>query len=249
MFAVVILGIGFIMIASIFPVAVEQTRSNADDNRGNQLAVNCIHAISTTFSADDFPDNGGTLQAFSSQPTLWQKIDDSLIDPADSRYACVPFFWKSPVDGSVRITVLAVHRSSHAGYSTNDLSQGELAPRGVGSVSVIIQGDGTQAVQIGKTSGDYLSVGDNCFLILASGDGDVNGRTLRVGHKISEDPDYITWSLRSDGGLAPGETCTNASAQLIGLDWVDPASARSGYVGPSQDLAVYTTFLGHPLSH
>jgi hypothetical protein len=251
MFAVVILGIGFIMVASIFPVALEQTRSNADDNKGNQLAFSCVNIIATTIGADQYPDNGGTLQAFSAQPTLWDRIGNSLVDASDPRYACVPFYYRLP-DGSLRITVLAVRRWVHDKYSINDLTSGELAPRGITGVSMIIEPDGRQAVQIAKdTAGMYRSVVDNTFLILASDpnlDGDVIGRTLRVGQQISENSAYVTWSIRPDGGIAPGETFTNATADVVGADWVDPISDASGYTGPSQDIAVYTTFLGHPAS-
>ncbi len=255
MFAVVILGIGFIMVACIFPVALEQTRSNSDENIANQLAVSCIHAISSTTSAADYPDNSdGTLpmQAFAAQPKLWAKIDDGLINSCDPRYACVPFYYKSK-DGTVQITVIVVRRWIHGGYTSGDSLNGELVPRGVGNnnISVIVQSDGTQAVKIGKdqTLNFYRTLGENSFLLITSGDVDMIGRTLRVGRQIDEDADYVTWSLRSDGGLGPGESCSEASAQVIGRDWVDPASDTAGYTGPSQDLAVYTTFLGQTASH
>ncbi len=46
MFAVVILGIGFIMVAAIFPVAIQQTQSNGEENEATLAARDAADAIS-----------------------------------------------------------------------------------------------------------------------------------------------------------------------------------------------------------
>lgn len=41
MFAVIILGIGFIMVSAMFPVAIQQTQMNVDDAATNRVAIAC----------------------------------------------------------------------------------------------------------------------------------------------------------------------------------------------------------------
>src|SRR5437764_5048145 len=48
MFAVVVLGIGFIMLAAVFPVALQQSKQTLDETRATAIArqaVNCLQQI------------------------------------------------------------------------------------------------------------------------------------------------------------------------------------------------------------
>jgi hypothetical protein len=70
MFAVVILGIGFIMVAAIFPVAIQQTQATNDETIGASVAREAINTISTvpqTINNGDNPSRAthpGTLLMF-----------------------------------------------------------------------------------------------------------------------------------------------------------------------------------------
>ena len=45
LFAVILLGIGFIMIAAVFPVAIQQTSAVSDETQGTALARDAIKKI------------------------------------------------------------------------------------------------------------------------------------------------------------------------------------------------------------
>src|SRR5947209_8155360 len=65
MFAVIILGVGFIMIAALFPVAIRQSKSNADETSaaaGARAAANVVDTIAT--NASMFPNATTPGQVF-----------------------------------------------------------------------------------------------------------------------------------------------------------------------------------------
>ncbi len=248
MFAVVILGVGFVMVTAVFPIAVEQTRSTADDAAAAQLAHDCMGTITSATHADDYPDTPDKTpltRAFADVGSLMNAISGNLICPTNPRYACVPFFAKSPDDGTVRLTVLVVRRWSSDAYHPLDLA-GDLTPRGVSIAGITREPDGSDLVEITRDTSDAhadQSIAPGTFLIIRSGDGDVAGRAFRVLQKQSENAASVFWTLDPSAGLLPGETVSSASAAIIGRDYVDPSNQNSGYTGPSQDVAVYTTFL------
>jgi hypothetical protein len=243
MFAVAILGVGFVMVAAVFPLAAEQTRSNADEAVAACLSRDAISTIQNMTYATDYPDNGGITQAFADVTPLWNEVSTSAIDQADARYAWIPFFSKPTTNGLVRVTVLVVRRWIHDQYTSADL-QGELIPRGISILSITPQADGTDVVTIARDySGMYQCVAPGCFLIMRSGDGVVSGSTYRVGQYLNSSADAVLYSLIPGEGIAVGDTCGTASAAVIGKDFKDLSNPAAGYDGPAQDVAVYTTFI------
>jgi Tfp pilus assembly protein PilV len=259
MFAVVILGIGFIMVAAIFPVAVEQTQATGDEAAASALARDVMKVIQST-TAGDYPntvaDTGKTAitEPFSSQPSLpplWSQVSGQLISVTDPRYACVPFFCTSQ-DGTVQITLLIVRRWSYPAYTQTDI-ENDLIPRGISVDSITHGADGTDSIVIDKMTdrtGMYQSVAPGTFIIITNfGDGTPSGRTFRVASKKAETSESVTWTLDIANGLQPGEshnTGSPISAAVIGRDLGDPSSSAgigNSFIGPSQDVAVYTTYV------
>jgi type II secretory pathway pseudopilin PulG len=244
MFAVVVLGIGCILVASIFPVAIQQTLSTADESTAAQMARQAMQVIETNTTADEYPDTEGGTQAFTDAGTgsLWPQISSSIINQSDPRYAWVPYFCKRP-DHTILITIVVVRRAVHDRYTAIDTSaSGELAPRHVtiDAVSTLDDGSGTITFQKG-VSGDFLSIAPGTFIICSSGD------ILRVGQQQSESAGEVLWSLQPNFTLADGRAAPQY-AGIIGRDWIDPANSPdkdlipgTGYDGPAQDVAVYTT--------
>ncbi len=236
MFAVIMLGIGSIMVAAIFPVAIQQTQNTADEAFAAQLARNAIQLITNATTADQFTANDTTTHPFASSSTLWDVVSSSVISQSDSRYAWVPFYSKRLSDGVVTVTIVVVRRTLHGNYSAADASAstGELVPRGVKIAQFIKQADGTGAVEI--TKDDFSkSVATNTFLVVTA-----NGHVYRIGEKLSDSSTSTIWALMPGNGSIDDETVASSSASVIGRDWSDPQNDTSGYDGPSQDVAVYT---------
>src|SRR3954470_8053424 len=58
MFAVILLGIGFIMLAGIFPVAIQQTQTNVEESTGANVARSAAHYMEESLTVDDVPPTG-----------------------------------------------------------------------------------------------------------------------------------------------------------------------------------------------
>jgi prepilin-type N-terminal cleavage/methylation domain-containing protein len=245
MFAVVVLGIGSILVAAIFPVAIQQTLSTADDAAAAQLAREAMHIITTSTTADQYPANSGVTQPFSSQSALWSQISSNVICQSDPRYAWVPYYSRHTQDGLITITILIVRRSSHPVYTQADTqsSRGELIPRGVTLQNFQVSPNGSATVDVVKGSAAYQSVAPDTFLIGS------NGQTFRTGSIKSEDAGTVTWTLHPEVGSFTDDAAFPPAAQVIGRDWINPSvdptqaptQASSAYDGPAQDVAVFNS--------
>ena len=92
LFAVMILGIGFIMIAGIFPVAINQAQTSADESIGASIArggVNYLASLSDTALLMD-PAGTGVMVPLSGQ--LLERLRGNMIIPEDPRYGWVGFY-------------------------------------------------------------------------------------------------------------------------------------------------------------
>src|SRR5829696_3390380 len=58
MFAVILLGIGFIMLAGMFPVAIQQTQTNVEESTGANVARAAAHYMEETLTEADVPPTG-----------------------------------------------------------------------------------------------------------------------------------------------------------------------------------------------
>src|SRR5215210_7149339 len=58
LFAVMILGVGFIMIAAIFPVAIQQTRTTGEESNAAAIARGAVKFIEENLTSADMPAMG-----------------------------------------------------------------------------------------------------------------------------------------------------------------------------------------------
>jgi prepilin-type N-terminal cleavage/methylation domain-containing protein len=101
LFAIMILGIGFIMIAAIFPVAIKQTAASGEETVASTIAKGAVGVIQQVASNALMPatpgPNGSPVVApiGPTAPTgetgyganLWAAINGNMILPSDNRYA------------------------------------------------------------------------------------------------------------------------------------------------------------------
>lgn len=152
LFAVIILGIGFIMVAAIFPVAIQQGKATAEESTGAAIARGGLNYMEQLGLASDSltspllpatgsataPHRGLTqqLSATAANPA-WQQIRGNLILPDDPRYAWVvlyrrdglltdPRTW-SPFAQVFLIPVQIRNRSIHQTGTPNDLQAAAAA--------------------------------------------------------------------------------------------------------------------------
>jgi len=114
LFAIMIMGIGFIMIAAIFPVGLAQTKSNFDETQAANLARAAVAAVQTNAPDAEFNQTGRAMPlqltpAGTSVST--QVAESSMISPSDPRYAWVGFYRREPGSTFAQIIVLVLNRA------------------------------------------------------------------------------------------------------------------------------------------
>jgi hypothetical protein len=111
LFAVMLLGIGFIMVAAIFPVAIQQSQANREDAMGVILAkrgakiIESIGFRQQELSARGPNDSSNVLDRYDGRVYAFDngagpaagrfdRIIGNLVDRSDARYAWVPLGYK-----------------------------------------------------------------------------------------------------------------------------------------------------------
>jgi type II secretory pathway pseudopilin PulG len=147
MFAVVILGIGFIMIAAIFPAAIHQGKTTAEETSAATMSRAAAQYMSVlaeyslapphmpAFPADGprgkvrslhNPQNAGTLP-LPLGAQLWDAARGNLISPNDSRLGWVGFYKRDP-GAPVQLIIVTCEVRNRPVYSPGTVPPGIDTP-------------------------------------------------------------------------------------------------------------------------
>ncbi|MGC4031300.1 MAG: hypothetical protein QM754_06080 [Tepidisphaeraceae bacterium] len=102
MFATIILGVGMIMIASVFPVAINEQRAMVDESTVTSIQRGAIRTLDAAVSVKApktqwlTDTTAGTISSFGATPALWDHIAGDLINKADPRYAWTALYYREP---------------------------------------------------------------------------------------------------------------------------------------------------------
>ncbi len=158
MFAVVVLGIGFIMIAAMFPVAIQQSKATQEETNAAAIArgaVSYIDSIAfTRYDAGGLPTLGQNMppteatalatpapvQPFDRIGTLatagapaghgWRVITNGqLINANDRRYAFVPFYSREFDAKHAQVIIIVTQVRARSQYDSTDYTPGTGNPR------------------------------------------------------------------------------------------------------------------------
>jgi hypothetical protein len=162
LFAVAVLGVGFIMVAALFPVGIHQSKTTAEETAAATLARSAVAELETIATDANMPptDDGtpadpAQVRPFvstSAAPILyhgsWDAVRGSLIVSSDPRYAFVPLYRREEGENFAQIWVIAVESREAPRYDTDDISMGaagypdehaDLQPR---PIQITITNDG-----------------------------------------------------------------------------------------------------------
>jgi type II secretory pathway pseudopilin PulG len=146
LFAVILLGIGFIMIAGVFPVAIQQTAAVSDETQSTLIARDAIKKTQAVADAEItgyppqtagvtysvFQPTGGTVQAFSSN--IMQAIGNDGFFTGDHRFGWVGFYRRDLASSPfAQVFVIALENPNFANYVTQ-YQPGETTPITSGSI-------------------------------------------------------------------------------------------------------------------
>ncbi len=286
LFAVMVLGIGFIMIAAIFPVAIKQTKATSEETNASTIAkggVDYFEKIASDPTAppvmpattatpgpgtvvyQDGPTGGGTTR-------FWSALQGNLIVPSDPRYAWVPMYKRDvdTVTGTAspyaQVIVIGVQNRNRTLY-TAAVDATTLPPvpspptlqaRPVMATFTANMPASPDTIAFAADGTDYTSaVAEGTFVVVANDTsneakyaGNANGWVYRVGNPVAPIASpQLTWEL-APGNDMYGSIYKPVGAAVhvlvVGRGYTDPTGSPPAdltYSGPSQDIAVYTTFV------
>ena len=189
LFAVMILGIGFIMVAAIFPVAIQQARNSSEETTAAAVSRGAANFLEKVASNSTMPATGNivvgpfydgdfgdpSVTHDSDGFTLADAIQGSLVVAADTRYAWVPFYRRaghpdfpetwSPFAQVFMVPVLVRNEADHKpGVSPQVFDRGN----GLATISgTVTNGVGGAADTI-RFDGDLSLLSEGAFVILAN---------------------------------------------------------------------------------
>ena len=261
LFAVMILGIGFILVAGVFPVAINQTQANGDETTAATLARRAAAVVTNMPGTAQAMTPDNTVHSFgpaSGDMTLWQQVCGNLILPEDPRFAWVPFYLRgTDANGlplsSAELIVIGVRARNHDAYNTT--AGGSDLPTSPTATTIgALYGN---SVQVQITAGAGLNNPDTiqftggagigaaapgAYVIISSDpNGGANGWVLRLGAPLGNS----RFNLQPGGDVKNSPnykpTAAKTAAFIVGAG-PDPENP-SNFAGDSQAVMAYTTYV------
>lgn len=269
MFAVILLGIGFIMVAAMFPVAIQQNRTTSEQTAATQLARAAISNLQQVATDDTMP--GQTQATPRMNSALWRAIEGSLINADDPRYAWTALYAREANAQFAQVFVFTLQARNRPVFETEDTLRpwdesetnrypANLEPKP--ALVHVLSGFPVDQITIydlpsdpsapARVSAREASV-EAAYVVIASGS--ERGRVLRVGRPVNRAEGV--WELAPGSDLPdsigsipaknPDETLPPpVEAYIIGRGYsrlsskyVDPPT----FEGAAMDVMMFTGFV------
>ena len=247
-----ILGVGFIMTAAIFPVAIRQTQLNMEESSAAAIGRDAVSFIERVATESSMPSTEGVVTC---PDAFWNSIRGNLRLDRDGRCAWTAVYRREPDSSCAQVYILALQSRARPNYDARDIttpgdSPATLQPRNI-RVNLTHAADGRDTVEIRQNliTGSHSAAVEGTYLIIASdGAGGPNvGRIYRLGN-ARPDLGATTWELMPGKNMQnEEEELVNATAIIIGRALLDPTRTydpkSNPYEGAAQDIGFYTTFV------
>ncbi len=229
MFAVIILGMGFIMLAAIFPVAISQNLSSEQQSKASDIAMAAEADIRHLMRVSTPPETGTAAFQFpvfapvtAQAPGGWidttgiyTTVQGMLIDRSDPRFGWTMLYSRTTGSEVANVIVIVVGsrdaqpytaaRSTASGTAYSDV---ELAPVGSGSPVANLAPKPITLDLTPGSSGYRLRLSGNSLPAAADGAFVVTtrGKVYRLGAEYERDgsPDSVTFDI--EAGYEPTDT-------------------------------------------
>jgi hypothetical protein len=246
MFAVILLGIGFIMLAGMFPVAIQQTRLTQEETTAATIVQTAKRYIEEVAYDNDFKStelNNGTVGLLNTLPNnAWNNLGGNLINAQDRRYAWTALYRRNPGDNVIQVVILAL-QSRNAPQFVYPLDVNtNLTPVAIHITKLVnadnVNNNGVDRVIFDSNTDQvpYLKVAPGAFLILDSAMGP---QIYRLGNR-RDDIDKMTWELAPGFDMADNtENRTDVNAFIMGRG-LDNTNTPAGF---AMDIGCYVTFI------
>jgi hypothetical protein len=179
LFAVMILGLGFIMIAAIFPVTLSQTQATVQDVNGAAQARSGFETVANSSELPKLVPTGGANLSLSQCPVIpiaktvpipgannpfevWKDVSANFINSQNPRFGWTALYRRAANDDVAQVFIIATQCRTRSAYDpAKDILrppitppvEANLEPRLVGLTSLLKQADGSTELYIQKLTG------------------------------------------------------------------------------------------------
>ena len=239
LFSIMLLGIGLILIAAIFPLAAQQQQITLDESVARATAQAGVTIVAEMATTANMPKEDGEVHPLGTSSTggsstrLWSEFAGNTISAANRRYAWTGFIKRDPSDSKATVVVIALAQPQTFGDS--DLMRvggkpANLQPQNVAGVTVKYGSPSVATFKPGDSGA--AAAAEGAFLVMSSGN-----KVYRLGAPTGK-PD--TWELMPGYDMASAAENLTVDAYLVGRGYKDPKDPTKGFDGYNRALAMTT---------
>lgn len=243
LFAVILLGVGFIMLAGIFPVAIRQSQTSADETTSAAIARLATDTLQNVLNQSNTPVTGNEFRALPTA-TLNQVRQNQVLS-TDRRFAWVPIYRRLASANYAEVIVIAARVRTRDAYVRAPF----LVAESPANTQALIEaeftydsGSGTSRVTL---SNDPGVAAEEAYVIVATPDGTNTqfvGRAYRLGLNVGGS----TWDLQP-GAEYTGPNSMSCKVFILGRGVADPSQSfdanTNPFIGLSQDIGIFTAIV------
>jgi type II secretory pathway pseudopilin PulG len=262
LFAVMILGIGFIMIAAIFPVALTQTKLTNEETAAAMQTRGGVQYLEQYATNANLPATGGKVAIL--PPAVVQAMGGNLIPTSDPRQALVALYRRQDHWSYAQLVFVPVQIRNRPSYKPGDDAP-SATPASFYARPVRLAGDPLNQVVLLSSAGDGTApqaAAEGCYLVIAEHPAAgpippnyLGGHVYRLGTRGTGANRWNLmpgWDIQREpgpdgqlGGAGAADDVTNFPANtvafLVGKGALDVGG--TSVEGPAQDVSAYTTFI------
>jgi hypothetical protein len=247
LFAVLLLGVGFIMLAGIFPVAIRQAQTSVEQTSAAAVARLAVDVLRPLATLGNLPVTGNEVRQL--PPGLELLVRRDRVLTQDRRTAWTALYRRRANTNYVELIILVARVRGAEQFATLPFVTGQIT--GQAAVEAAFNWDGANGVSTVTFTGEDGAAVEDGYVVCATPDlGDPSivghvGNVYRLGFRQSGN----TWALQP-GAWYTGSGTLRCNVFVFGragtLDSSTPNpydAVPGSFGGASQGIGVYTTIL------
>ncbi len=263
LFAMLLMGIGFIMLAAMFPISIREIQSSVEDTAGAGVGPSAVRLVGQYATASNLPytstivgQRGAVASIYVKARPVWSQIAYSQVMSFDRRIGWTGLYRRDLGDNFAQVYIFVLQDRNASQYTVaNDVLRVPIAgsypatlePR---SVNVTLTKGPPDLITFSQRNPNYdgsFAVAPGSFVVIANDNtssGSGNGRVYRVGQATSTANQYQL--LPGNDMVDNTENVTGATAYVVGKGYKNPTApgnTAASYDGPAQDIGFYTGFV------
>lgn len=251
MFAVILLGIGFIMLAGMFPVAIRQTQTTTEESHGSNLAQAGAKYLEAVALASEYDVTNGEFRGLRKE--AWQRLEGNLISTQDPRLAWTVLYKRNAGENFIQVVIIAARSSARPVFDARDTEVRQnqtlpptgrsvdvpnLYPRRLGAARLTKGNRDEGLADRIRFDNTELNLATGAFVICGSNNDPV--RVYRLGNEFDKGKDY---DLDPAYAMEPQDPNTVTESVVWSLGMGEATPGNGDYEGLTMDVATYVTFV------